>query len=318
MYYNPLTKDEEYQELIKEIENKSAYKRLPSAEKKYVTVPEMGRLLGLKKTDSYWLVHKNVFKKEIIMGKMCIELKSFEKWYANQVKYHKITGEEPGLELKQHSYSVRDIAEILQISEWQVYREMKKAGVAYIMVDYWKRFPKEAFDEWYKHQNRFRNAEDRAKVKDIMEGSMRMPEMARMLGVSRDVVYEIIGRSDILEVIELDGRKRVTKESFYKWYTSQKKYRLSSSDIEEEASKEVDTSIEAHRAAVMDRDGNAKHIGNDEYLTVSEAAILASVSPTTINKWIKKAKIEAIKSSKTIRIPRKQFEEWLHSREKED
>lgn len=314
MYHNPLTKDEEYQELIKEIENKSIYKRLPSAEKKYMTVPEMGRLLGLKKTDRYWLVHKNVFKTEIIMGKMCVELKSFEKWYANQVKYHKITGEEPGLELKQQSYSARDIAEILQISEWQVYGEMKKAGVAYILVDYWKRFPKEAFDEWYKHQNHFRNAEDREKVKDIIEGSMRMPEMARMLGVPRSVVYDLIRHSDILQVIELDGRKRITKESFYTWYASQEKYRMASSGNEEA----VDTSIEAHRAAVLDRDGNTKHIGNDEYLTVPEAAILVGVSPATINKWIKKAKIKAIKSSKTIRIPRKQFEEWLQSREKEN
>ena len=30
----------------------------------------------------------------------------------------------------------KDIAEILQISEWQVYEEMKKADVEYILVDY--------------------------------------------------------------------------------------------------------------------------------------------------------------------------------------
>lgn len=98
---------------------------------------------------------------------------------------------------------------------------MKKAGVEYILVDYWKRYPKEAFDEWYRNQNRFRNAEDREKVRDIVEGSMRMPEMARMLGVSRSVVYNIIDRSDILKTVELDGRRRVTEESFYEWYASQ-------------------------------------------------------------------------------------------------
>lgn len=141
----------------------------------------------MKKTDRYWLVHKNFFKTEVILGKMRVELESFEKWYANQIKYHKVTGEEPGLELKQHSYSPKDIAEILQISEWQVYEEMKKADVEYNLVDYWKRYPKEAFDEWYRNQNRFRNARDREKVRDIVEGSMRMPEMARMLGVSRSV-----------------------------------------------------------------------------------------------------------------------------------
>lgn len=41
-----------------------------------------------------------------------------------------------------------------------------------------------------------------------------MPEMARMLGVSRSVVYNTIACSDILKTIELDGRRRVTKELF--------------------------------------------------------------------------------------------------------
>lgn len=51
MYYNPLTKEEEFHELVKEIESQSTYKRVPSPEKKYMSVAEMGRLLGLKKTD---------------------------------------------------------------------------------------------------------------------------------------------------------------------------------------------------------------------------------------------------------------------------
>ena len=67
----------------------------------------------------------------------------------NQVKYHKVTGEEPGLELKKSSYSPRDIAEMLQISENLVYEKMKKAGVEFVLVDYWKRYPKKAFDKWY-------------------------------------------------------------------------------------------------------------------------------------------------------------------------
>ena len=45
-------------------------------------VPEMGKLLGLKKTDRYWLVHKNVFESKEIAGKIRINIASFEKWYA--------------------------------------------------------------------------------------------------------------------------------------------------------------------------------------------------------------------------------------------
>ena len=42
-------------------------------------VPEMGKLLGLKKTDRYWLVHKNVFESKEIAGKIRINIVSFEK-----------------------------------------------------------------------------------------------------------------------------------------------------------------------------------------------------------------------------------------------
>ena len=72
LYYNPLTKEEEFHELVKEIESQSAYKRVPSPEKKYMSVAEMGRLLGLKKTDRYWLVHKNFFKTEVLRIVMAI------------------------------------------------------------------------------------------------------------------------------------------------------------------------------------------------------------------------------------------------------
>ena len=90
--------EEEYQELVRNIEEHSQYQMKPSLPKKWMTVTEMGDLLGLKKTDRYWLVHKNVFESKKIAGKMRVNIGSFEKWYANQVKYRKITGEEPGQE----------------------------------------------------------------------------------------------------------------------------------------------------------------------------------------------------------------------------
>ena len=64
--------------------------------------------------------------------------------------------------------------------------------------------------------------------------------------------------------------------------------------------------------------GHTKNIGNSAYLTVKEAALLAGINPATVHKWIKKGKIEAVQSSKTVRIPRQAFENWLQSRKKED
>ena len=84
--------------------------------KNTMSVPEMRRLLGLKKTESYWLVHRNFFETKIIDGKMRVDIESFEKWYANQVKHKKVNGEEPGAELMKTSYSFQDAANLLGIN----------------------------------------------------------------------------------------------------------------------------------------------------------------------------------------------------------
>ena len=57
--------------------------------KKSMSVPEMGRLLGLGKTESYYLVKKNWFKVVTIGGKMRVMIDSFEEWYAGQNHYKK-------------------------------------------------------------------------------------------------------------------------------------------------------------------------------------------------------------------------------------
>ena len=84
-------------------------------EKKRTTmsVPEMRRMLGLSKTDSYWLVHRGYFDTILVEGKMRVVIESFEKWYANQIKWHKVNGDPPGQELKSYSSSPREFGELL-------------------------------------------------------------------------------------------------------------------------------------------------------------------------------------------------------------
>ena len=57
--------------------------------KKSMSVPEMGKLLGLGRTESYYLVKKNWFKFVTIGGKMRVMVDSFEEWYAGQNHYKK-------------------------------------------------------------------------------------------------------------------------------------------------------------------------------------------------------------------------------------
>ena len=58
--------------------------------KKSMSVPEMRRLLGLGKTESYWLIKKQYFETIIIAGKMRVMVNSFEDWYKTQSHYKKV------------------------------------------------------------------------------------------------------------------------------------------------------------------------------------------------------------------------------------
>lgn len=50
----------------------------PATAKTTMSVREMQHLLGLGKTDSYWLLHKNFFEVILINDKMRIVISSFE------------------------------------------------------------------------------------------------------------------------------------------------------------------------------------------------------------------------------------------------
>ena len=56
-----------------------------------MSVREMSRLLGLCKSGTYWLVKKKYFEIRLIAGKIRIMLDSFEKWYAQQTHYKKVS-----------------------------------------------------------------------------------------------------------------------------------------------------------------------------------------------------------------------------------
>ena len=78
----------------------------------YMTVKEMGALLGLKKVDSYWLVKKGHFRVISKAGKMWIERDSFEQWYSGQDHYHKV-GDLTREDIQTDYYSVRDMMDLL-------------------------------------------------------------------------------------------------------------------------------------------------------------------------------------------------------------
>lgn len=315
------TFEEDYNDVLAQIEANSNYGRLRSREKKYMTAAEMGELLGLKKTDRYWLLHQHHFEWEEVLGMYRINIASFEKWYANQVKYKKVNGEEPGKELKEWSFSPHEIAEELGINTCCVYEILKKNNIETVTIDYWKRVPKEAFFKWYNSQTRYRMKADREEDTAIENASITMPEMARLLGVTRSTVYSILKHpdyKDMFEVIIVADRKRITRESFEKFLDSQDKYKLDEINDYEEISMEENIALAEYRRKKLKNKQHRADNGNLEYLTFDEAALMANVSRATIYEWSRKKHFPVIHVIKASRIPRKEFEQYLEKRKIEE
>lgn len=187
-----------------------------------MSVPEMRDLLGLKKTESYWLLKKNYFDVTMVGGKMRIVIESFERWYAGQVHYHKVNGPAPGAVLRKDSYSVADICEMLKVSSDTVYTIIRREGLSYTIHQngHW-RVNVEEFETWYASQSRYRKQEERARDKFAEENSMSIPEFGRSLGLNRNEAYKLVRQiKDELQFIQIADRTRITLASYIKWRES--------------------------------------------------------------------------------------------------
>lgn len=85
-----------------------------------MSVPEMGKMLGLGKVESYWLVKKNYFKTIQVAGRMRVMLDSFEDWYAGQFHYKKVDGTPPGEKWRHTTMSVPEMADELNKNDSQL------------------------------------------------------------------------------------------------------------------------------------------------------------------------------------------------------
>ncbi len=163
---------------------------------------------------------------------------------------------------------------------------------------------------------------DRRKDEELEDATITMPEMARLLGIPRRQVYEILKNSKyshFFETIVIAEKKRITKESFQKFLDGQDHYKLDpANDYEEkesfqkfldgqdhykldpandyeELSMEQNFSLANYRRKKLAKTGDHSKNGNLGYLTFDEAAFLAKVSRGMIYKWIDDGKFSSVK-----------------------
>jgi excisionase family DNA binding protein len=265
-----------------------------------MSVTDMRHILGMNKTGAYWLLHKGYFETVIVNGKIRIKIQSFENWYANQVKYHKVDGTPPGEQLRARSYSAREISELIGICEATAYELIKREHLPTIVVDYWKRVPREAFWDWYNAQSVYRVQEDRERDAEIEAATITLPEMAKLLGISRNRIYWLLSspkHKDFFEVVVVAGKKRVTRESFERWLGAQNTFTLHPvpDTLPEESEPQQPETV------------------NPLYYTVPEITRLFGVSAKTVYRHVEDGTFPVIKAGKTLRIPKQVVHEWLAS-----
>ncbi len=123
--------------------------------KKSLSVPEMRAMLGIGKTESYWLLKKKYFETVIVFGKIRVLVDSFEAWYANQTWYKKVDGTPPGQNLT-HTISIQEAADALGVRTSTVYELLKRYPITVYQIGRHRRIDKVSFEKWRAENPRYR------------------------------------------------------------------------------------------------------------------------------------------------------------------
>ena len=268
--------------------------------KRTMSVPEMRKLLGVKKTESYWLVHKNYFKTELINGTMRVDIASFEKWYANQTKHKKVTGEKPGAQLCVASYSFRDVANMLGEYDGTIYDLWNRKGLPTVTVNYRKRIPREIFDSWYENQNEYHKVDGPATIEEIEEKFILFREAAAMLKMSNEELLTLIRKEkykDLLEMRMFDNKRWISRRGFQDFLNLHDQYKI-------------------RQAKNESGRGISKFLSQKQYISKEEAARIAGVSKSTVAKWALKGMFPCRAAGYVMRIERIPFLKWVDENRK--
>lgn len=249
-----------------------------------LSVMQMGKLLGLGKTESYWLVHKNYFDTIMVAGQMRVLRADFENWYAHQTHYRKVNGPEPGASLTKEHYSIKEIMEMLALSKDAVHCLVRKARLPIIRFpnsNAWF-IPVDEFERWFTSQSHYQKGGDRKQNQQMMQTTISIPEFGRILGLKRHPSYHAAEQlKDELTIIEVAGHKRITKDSFEKWYSNQTTY-----------AKPMATSPEPDKLALPQKDS----------YTITEVADMLECSELSVRGLIHSGKLTARKIGTAWRI----------------
>ena len=190
--------------------------------KSSISVPELQKMLGLKRGAAYYLVRQGLFETVTVGGKIRVKLDSFETWYNGQFHYKKVDGPEPG-QIYAGTISAKEVAAILGITSSGVLADLlKRRQFSVEWVNGHPRIDRASFEEWYDNQLLYHKVDGPEPGRNCA-GTVSASEVAAMLGVHRNTVYDLL-KKGAFEARKLNGHTRVVKDSFEQWYQGQTHY----------------------------------------------------------------------------------------------
>lgn len=148
--------------------------------------------------------------------------------------------------------------------------------------------------------------------RQMEKATISIPEMAALLGISRDRVYYILKDpryADLLETVRISSRRRITKGSFLYFLTQQNDFRL----IPASAQVTAQDTAQGIASACADLADNLQW---KDYISLAEAASRAGISRQAISKFADRGAFRRRKMCGVVRIRREDFEIWLLARKR--
>lgn len=133
----------------------------------------------------------------------------FEEWYASQFHYKKVDGPAPGQKYA-NTLSASEAGAVLGMEGSRLYEFLKTEPFDIVWADDHPRIDKHSLEEWMAQRA-------------ILETTFSATEVAAMLGVHRNTVYNLIAKG-LFKTERYNDRPRIDKESFEAWYRGQKRY----------------------------------------------------------------------------------------------
>lgn len=155
------------EELVQKLCRLTSLHQAKQLQKTSMSVPEMGKMLGLGKVESYWLVKKNYFKTIQVGGRIRVMLDSFEDWYAGQFHYKKVDGTPPGEKWRHTTMSVPEMADLLGLKSGTAYDLVKRGYFETTLIDRRIRIITSSFEAWYQKQTHYVKISERSNENGI-------------------------------------------------------------------------------------------------------------------------------------------------------